>query len=239
VGELPWRLRGIYASIGLVVAVHWVTFYASIKRSNASVAATCIALAPVFLALIEPWVQKSRVDRGQILLGLLVVPGVWLVGGSLPSSMMTGLVLGIASAVFVSFFAALNKLHVHRADPLAITCLELGTGTVALTLAAPFVPHDGAAIPVPGVHDGGLLLLLAVVCTLLPFTLSLVALRHLSAFAAQLAVNLEPVYAIILAALLLGETKELRPRFYVGVLVILSAVLVPPLARLSRARASR
>ncbi len=239
VRDMPWRLRGTYGGIGLVVTVHWVTFYASIKHANASVAATCIALAPVFLSFIEPWLRKSRVDRREILLGVLVVPGVWLVGGALPRSMMVGLALGVASAVFVSVFAALNKLHVHRADPLAVTSIELGVGTVALIVAAPFVPHEGAAIPVPGLHDAGLLLLLSVVCTLVPFTLSLVALRHLSAFSAQLAVNLEPVYAIILAALLLGERKELNVRFYLGVLVIVSAVLVHPLVvRPSPARAS-
>jgi drug/metabolite transporter (DMT)-like permease len=82
---------------------------------------------------------------------------------------------------------------------------------------------------VPGTRDLLLLLALSLACTLLPFTLSLVALRHMSAFAQQLAVNLEPVYAIVLAMVLLGEQRELTPRFYLGVAIILAAVLLYPL----------
>ena len=90
-------------------------------------------------------------------------------------------------------------------------------------------PHAGPALPLPGARDLWLLAVLAVGCTLLPFALSLVALRELSAFAAQLAINLEPVYAIVLAILLLGEQRELGATFYVGVAVILAAVLAHPL----------
>jgi drug/metabolite transporter (DMT)-like permease len=93
----------------------------------------------------------------------------------------------------------------------------------------------GDPFALPGARDFGLLAVLALACTLLPFALSLVALRHMSAFAAQLAVNLEPVYAIVLAALLLGEQRELAPMFYLGVAIILGAVLLHPL--LSRPRA--
>jgi drug/metabolite transporter (DMT)-like permease len=88
---------------------------------------------------------------------------------------------------------------------------------------------SGSLFVLPGLHDALLLLALSLVCTLLPFTLSLVALRHMSAFAAQLAVNLEPVYAIVLAMLLLHEQRELTPQFYAGVAIILVAVLAYPL----------
>ncbi|MBA3486141.1 MAG: DMT family transporter, partial [Lysobacter sp.] len=81
----------------------------------------------------------------------------------------------------------------------------------------------------PDLRDAGLLLVLSLACTLLPFALSLIALRHMSAFSAQLAVNLEPVYAIMLAIVLLGEQHELTGVFYVGVAVILAAVIVHPL----------
>src|SRR5690606_22135010 len=89
-----------------------------------------------------------------------------------------------------------------------------------------FPPFAGTLLELPAARDALLLLVLALACTLLPFALSLVALRHMSAFAAQLAVNLEPVYAIVLAILLLGEQRELTPLFYLGVLIILGAVFV-------------
>src|SRR5690348_1681709 len=229
---LPPRLAAIYAGIGVVVALHWLTFYGAIKLANASVAATCIALAPVFLALVEPWIARRPFDVRELLLGVAVVPGVALVVGGVPGSMRLGIAVGVVSALFVACFGALNKRMVERADPLTVTCVELGTGALFLTAITPLLPHAGALYPLPDVHDAILLLTLALACTLLPFALSLVALRHLSAFNAQLAVNLEQVYATVLAVLLLGEQRQQDEWFYLGVVVILGAVFLhPALAR--------
>ncbi|UXI70680.1 DMT family transporter [Tahibacter amnicola] len=233
---LPGRLVAIYSGIGAVVALHWLTFYGAIKLANASVAVTCVALSPVFLALVEPWIARRAFDLRELLLGMAVVPGVALVVGGMPGHMHKGLFVGVLSAVLVAIFAALNKRFVNEADALTVTGIELGAGTVLLTLLAPLLPHTGALFPLPGLHDTLWLGVLAFGCTLLPFTLSLVALRHLSTFTTQLAINLEPVYAIGLAALLFGEQRELDLRFYVGVTIIVGAVLVQPLLASGRAR---
>lgn len=234
---MSWRLRGAYAGIGVLVALHWLTFYGSIKLSNASVGATCIALGTVFVALVEPWLARTRFSRRDLVLGLAVLPGVALVVGGVPAGMRAGIAVGALSAFLVAIFGSLNKRLVEHGDPLAVTALELGAGTLALTLLAPlmaFLPglshaFAGPLFVLPDVRDAWLLLALALACTLLPFTLSLVALRHMSAFAAQLAVNLEPVYAIVIAIVLLGEQHELTPRFYLGVAIILGAVFAHPL----------
>ncbi|PBJ82440.1 EamA family transporter [Lysobacteraceae bacterium NML93-0399] len=236
---LPPRLLLAYAGVGALVALHWLTFYGAVKLANASVAATCMALATVFIALVEPLVARSRFSWRELTLGLAVLPGVALVVGGIPDGMRIGAAVGALSALFVACFGSLNKRLVERADPLTVTALELGAGTLTLTLLAPLMPllfpaFAGSLLTLPGLHDAGYLLLLAFACTLLPFALSLIALRHMSAFAAQLAVNLEPVYAIALAIVLLGEQHELTPRFYAGVAIILAAVLVYPL--LSRPR---
>ena len=228
---MPTRVFWAYVGIGLLVAMHWLTFYAAIKLANASVGATCIAITPVFLALIEPWVAKRKFESRELLLGVGVVPGVALVMGGIPPGMRLGLVVGVISAVFVAFFSACNKRMVEHADPLTVTCIELGAGTALLTLLAPFLPHTGSAFPLPSLHDGVLLLVLSMVCTLLPFAIVLRALRHVSAFATQLAVNLEPVYAVILAIVLLGENRRLDALFYVGVCIIVLTVFAQPLLR--------
>jgi drug/metabolite transporter (DMT)-like permease len=227
------RLRRAYAGIGVLVALHWLTFYASIKLANASVAVTCIALGPVFLALVEPRIAGRRLDWRELLLGLAVVPGVAMVVGGVPDGMRAGVAVGVLSALLVALFGAWNKRLVHHADPLTVTFVELGSGMLFLGMVALVMQVSGAwagpVVALPGMRDAALLLVLALVCTLLPFALSLVALRHLSAFQAQLAVNLEPVYAIVLAVLLLGEQRELSLMFYAGVAVVLAAVFAHPL----------
>jgi drug/metabolite transporter (DMT)-like permease len=193
-----------------------------------------MALATVFTALVEPRLARSRFSWREVALGLAVLPGVALVVGGVPAGMRLGILVGTLSALFVALFGSLNKRLVDRADPLTMTALELGSGTVAMFALAPLMPllfpaFAGDLLALPGARDAMLLLALAMACTLFPFALSLVALRHMSAFAAQLAVNLEPVYAIALAILLLGEQRDLSPAFYGGVAIILGAVLVYPL----------
>ena len=219
-----------FGGAGVIVALHWVTFYGSIKLANASVAATCMALCPLMMAVVEPWIAGSRFDPRELLIGVAALPGVVLVVGGTPPEMRAGIAVGVVSAVLVVIFGSLNKRYVLRADPLVMTWVELGAGTVFLTLVALALP--GAAFVRPDGGDFALVATLAIACTLLPFTLSLHALRHTSAFTAQLAVSLEPVYAVLLAIVLLGEQRELTPWFYLGVAVILGSVLAHTLMKL-------
>jgi drug/metabolite transporter (DMT)-like permease len=229
--HLPVRLIATYCGIGVVVATHWLTFYGSIKLSNASVAATCMAMTPIFIALIEPLLAGRRFDLRELLFGLAVIPGVALVVGGIPSFMRAGLVMGMVSAFLASIFGMLNKRFVERTNALSVTGLEMGAGLIFLTLLIPVMPASEPVLVWPGVHDGVLLLILAMACTLLPFALSLVALRTLSAFTTALAVNMEPVYAIGLAVILLGEQRELNLGFYVGVGIVFAVVFTHPLFR--------
>lgn len=231
---MPARLLWSYAGVGVLVALHWLTFYAAIKLSNASVGVTCMALGTVFTALIEPWLTGKRLSKRELALGLTVLPGVALVVDGIPDGMIIGVVVGTISALLVAFFNSLNKRLVEHGDALSVTALEMAAGVAAITLIAPLSgmlspAFGGNPFLLPDPRDGAYLVLLAVACTLVPFVLSLLALRHLSAFGTQLAVNLEPVYAIALAMLLLGEQRELTPRFYLGVAIILGAVLIYPL----------
>jgi len=227
-----WRgLRGmerravaVFAGIGLVVAVHWVTFYGAIKLANASVAATCMGVAPILVSIVEPWITGRRFDWRELAIGVAAVPGVALVVGGTPGTMRLGIVVGLVSALLVAFFGALNKRYLERGDALAITGIELAAGTAFLTIVACVAPGVTSPFVIPGTHDLLLLLTLSLACTLLPYALSLVALRNLSAFSTQLAVSLEPVYAVLLAMLLLGEQRELGLQFYGGLAIILGSV---------------
>ena len=235
-----WRtlrtMRGRHVAtimgIGVLVAAHWLTFYAAIKFSNASVAATCMALGAVFTALIEPFAAHRRFALGEVLLGVAAIPGVMLVVGGVPAGMHVGIAVGAVSAIFAALFGSLNKRVIAHSDPLTMTFLEMAAGVLILSIATPLlsdvVPLFATPLLVwPNAHDLMYLLLLAAACTLLPYALSLVALRHMSAFNAQLAVNLEPVYTVLLAIVLLNEQRELGTSFYLGVAILVASVFAP------------
>lgn len=218
-----------HAFAGGVIALHWLAFYSAIKLANASVAVACLAVASVFAAIIEPFVTGRRHERRELLLGVLAVPGVWLLVGGIPKEMLGGVAAGIVAAVLTATYASLNKRYWSAtAEPAAVTALQLGCGT--LLLLAIGLPVLGGETPLtpPGQSDLGWLLVLAIVCTIAPLLMWLRALQHVSAFTTQLSLNLEPVYAILLAALVFREHQELTPQFYLGVVVILATVFLQP-----------
>src|SRR5574343_28276 len=226
---LPPRLIAIYAGIGAVVALHWLTFYGAIKLANASVAVSCLALGSIFAAVLEPLLTGKPHARSELLLGLMVIPGVVLLVGGVPLHMHTGILVGVISSFLTALFAVLNKRYVHGADPESVTFIEMLVGASFLAIVSIAYFGVDQTFIVPDWRAAGLLLVLALACTLLPFILSLHALRHISAFSTQLALNLEPVYAIVIAALWLKEHRELTPQFYLGVAIVLAAVFVQPL----------
>jgi drug/metabolite transporter (DMT)-like permease len=221
---IPARQMLVFAGIGGVVALHWLAFYGSVKLANASVAATTMALAPAVTALIEPAITGARFERHNLLLGILVIPGVALVVGGIPASMHLGFWVGVASAALAAVYNALNKRYLGHHDAMGVTWLELGAGFAVVALIAPFMAPDGGSFALPSVQDGAWLVVLAILCTLIPFAVSLATLRHLSAFTAQLAINLEPLYAIAIAVLFLGEARDVDALFFLGVAVVLIAV---------------
>lgn len=228
-----WRaVRGIggrqaliFLGIGAIVALHWLAFYGAIKASNASVATICLAVAPVTIALLEPLLHGARLRSGDLALGVAVVPGIALVVGGVPAGMQHGVLLGVLAALLVAIYMMLNKRWIGSEDPLGVTAIEFAGGLVVTLLLLPWLAPESSGQFLPAPRDLVLLLVLAALCTIVPFALSLLALREVSAFTAQLAVNLEPIYAIALAAWLLGEAAELGTRFYIGAALVLVAVL--------------
>lgn len=146
--------------------------------------------------------------------------------------MMTGVGIGLAAAFLASLFSILNKKLVNDADVFSITFLELGSGWLFISLLLPFYfIHEANINFLPSLSDMGYLLALALLCTTFAYVIALNALKHVSAFAANLINNLEPVYGIILAVLILKENKELDPGFYFGSALILLSVLFYPVIK--------
>ncbi len=228
--KLSRRRILIFLSIGLLVGLHWLCFFGAIKLSNASITLVCMATSALFTAFLEPYFFNKKIHLFDILLALLVIPGMVLVVRNVDLSMFTGVVIGLVAAFLAALFSILNKKYIQESDALTITFLEMSSAwilmSVGLVIYPLFFEASGSFWPT-GV-DWIYIIILAILCTTLGYVLALRALRHLSAFAASLTLNLEPVYGILLAWVLLKENKELTAGFYLGVCMILFAVFTYP-----------
>ena len=199
--------------------------------ANASVALICMSVTSLFTAFIEPWFTKQPFKWIDLGIGVVVIPAIFLTTQGMSWEMMQGFWVGILAALLAALFAVLNKKYIENTSPQVITTLEMGSAWAFLTLCAPFLFFFDATQLIPHSEDFVLLLTLAVVCTVVPFILHLKAFEHLSAFASNLIINLEPVYGIFLAIILLQEHHVLTIEFYLGVLLIFVIVLAYPLTR--------
>jgi len=216
------------AGIGVIVALHWVTFFGSIKASSVSVTLSCMGTMALFTAFLEPLLLRRAFRPEEFLLGLLIVPGIFLIHRFSVQS-ETGIALGILSAGLAALFSILNKRAMEKHQALTITLAELGSGWLFLSLLLPLwlQSHEGRAwFPEP--LDWLWLLLLALVCTTLAYVLALRALGQLSAFINSLTINLEPVYGILLAMVIFKEHEQLHPGFYAGTALVLLVVFLHP-----------
>lgn len=224
-----------YMGIGLLVALHWICFFGAIKLANPSIVLVCMATTSFFTSLVEPLFSRKKIKAYEILLGLLIIPGMVLIVKGAEIGMLPGIAVGLIAALMAALFATLNKLLVGNLEEKSVSFLELGSAWLFLSIVLPFYfffSEEGPSISFwPQGPDWLYLIVLALLCTTLAYVLALRSLRHLSAFASNLTVNLEPVYGIILAYFLLDDKQELGSHFYWGALLILLSVFAYPILR--------
>lgn len=211
--------------IGLLICLHWVTFYGAIKSSNVSVTLSCFSSVALFSSIIEPLYSRNRPKLSQVLLGVFVIIGISLIF-SAQHLYTKGIILALISAFLAAWFTVLNKFEADRFDASFITFYEMLTGFICLSILLPFYLHfEKQSFEWPESLDFFYLVLLSVGCTTVAFTISMLALRKINAFTMNLSVNLEPIYSIILAILIFKENKELNTGFYFGTSIILLSVV--------------
>jgi drug/metabolite transporter (DMT)-like permease len=219
-----------FLGIGFVIGIHWLCFYGSVKLSNSSVTLICIATTGFFTALLEPLLVKGKsYSLVDILLGIAIIPCMYLcVKGSNLTDYL-GVYVGLTSALLASLFTILNKQYMGNTETMSMTMIELFGVWLTVSMILPFyikmevvqfLPKDGAT--------WFYLLVLALLCTTVAWVLSLKALKYVSAFEANLIVNLEPVYGILLAAVLLKEFESLSISFYLGAVMIILIIIAYP-----------
>lgn len=225
-------------AVGFIIAIHWVTFYGSVKYGNVSIAVVCISGSGFFTAFFDPLINRRKISFIEIFLGTIAIIGIYIIFDFHPQYKM-GIIFGIISAIGSSLFPIFNKRLLVKHNPETLTLYEMAGGLLALTLIIPFyLQVFPAAYYIPSSWDWLWLLLLAWVCTVYCFDLQLNALKKLSPFTCNLAYNLEPVYGIILAFVFFRENKDLNSQFYLGVgLIILAVALQTMRVWYSRSRA--
>jgi len=224
---VPWRRAAELAGAGVLVALHWVLFYATIKLAGVSVAVLCLSTISFFTALLEPLVFRRRVRWYELFLGALVVLGVVLLLRAEVALRGSGkgLAMGLASAFFAAAFGTWNGSLVGRERAERMTLYELAAAGVACGVC--FFAFGGFVAPWNvTLVDWALLAILAVACTLLPWLWSLRVLETLSPYTVAISVSLEPVYSILFAFLLWPHEERLTARFYAGGSVLIALVFV-------------
>ncbi|RYF90506.1 MAG: DMT family transporter [Chitinophagaceae bacterium] len=227
------------AGVGLILALHWVTFYGSVKYANVSVALVCFSATGFFTALLEPLLLRKKMVWKELLLGLLAISGIYIIFDFHPQY-KTGIMFGLLAALGSALFPIMNKQLLQRFTPRTLTLYEIAGGLLLLSFVLPVYLHFFPASHfVPTLPDVGWLLILAIVCTILCFDLQLQALTKISAFTANLTYNLEPVYGIILAFIFFGESKLLHQGFYWGLALILVAIVLQMLSEYRQIKAKK
>ena len=209
--------------VGLLLGLHWVFFYGSIKASN-------VSLVGFFTAFLEPLINCHRVSFKEVVFSLLTLFGVVLIF-HFDTRYRLGIGLGIISSALAALFTITNKKIGNNYSTSTMLMYEMVGGFIGLSCILPFyLRYFPVSTIVPGLLDFTYLLLLASVCTIGLYLLQIQVQKKISAFTVNLSYNLEPIYSIILAMLLFSEAKELNAAFYIGLGVIILSVILQTLS---------
>ena len=225
---------GRLLATGGLIGLHWVMFFLAARLANVSVCLAGMATSSLWASVLEPLVLRRKVRTIEVVLGAVVMAGLYLIF-RFEFDKVVGLVVAVFSAMLSSLFTIINSRFTHRYNSLVISFYEMigaSVGAFGLWLLVQFTDSSGASLVVQYVPETGLqwlwLIILSMVCTVYAYTVGVGLLRKFSPYMAVLTVNLEPVYGILLAVLIFGNTERMTLGFYGGTLVILAAVLAYP-----------
>jgi drug/metabolite transporter (DMT)-like permease len=216
------KLLGKILLVGVIIAVHWVTFFEAIKQSNVSVALVCFSSSTLFTSLIEPLYFKRKVKPYELLFGLLIIIGLYFIF-SFEFKYITGMILSVFSAALASWFTVLNGMLIKKSNSKTISFYELlgAFGIVSIYLLA----TNGVNFSIP-MSDIKWLLILGIVCTAFAFMLSVEVMKKISPYTVTISVNLEPIYSIILALIIWPESETMTFGFYLGTSIVIATIFL-------------
>lgn len=214
------------AKTGMLITIHWLFFYASIKYSNVSIGVVCYCLTSSFTAVFKPLLDRTKVRFSELILSSLTLLGISFIF-HFDASYRLGILLGVVSSAFAALYTIYNERLVKKYDSISINNYQMCGGVVGLTLLMPvylyFFPVEHL---LPGMQDTFYLIVLSLFCTVGLYVAVAEVLKKVSAFTTNLTFNLEPIYAIVLAFALFGEGKEVNTSFYIGLLFVVASVVL-------------
>ena len=219
------------AGVGVIVALHWVTFYQSIQFSTASLGILCLSTTTLHVAWLEPLVMKRPFSWVEFALGLLVICGIYFVSRDFDASDMKALAYGLCSALFAALFSVFNGKLVQQTPAHQITLIEMVSAFIVISVYLLYIGRLDTSLFTMRMADFLWLLFLGILCTSFAFLATIEVVKRLGAFTVSLSINLEPVYTIVLAIFILGEHELLNPSFYIGSVVIVLVIILNGLIR--------
>ena len=214
-----------YLGVGAIISAHWYTFFASIKMSNVSIALVALSVTTLFVALLQPLFFKRRIVGYEVFLSLLTIVGIATIF-NVEAQYTMGIIYGLLSALLAALFSLFNARLIAKNDATVISLYEMLGGVVIFTFIFLITGKFDAEFFKVSPTDWGWLLILGLVCTSFAYVGTVKVLRNLSPFTVSISINLEPVYGIILALLIFGESEAMNPAFYFGGGLILFSILL-------------
>ena len=213
--------------IGFVVAAHWIAFFHAIKISNISVTLGITSSGALFASILEPLFFRKKIDPIELLIGLFIVIGIYLIF-SFEFNYLQGILVALIATILATLFTILNKKYTTKYPPTVISFYEMLGGFLGISVFLGINGGFNINMFSPSLNDIFYLLVLGLVCTAFAFAVSVDVMKEISAYSVILSINMKPIYGIILAYLIFGESEQMSIGFYFGTIIILSSVFLHP-----------
>ena len=235
--KVPLRVFAGFILAGIIIALHWFTFYQAIKVSNVSITLACLSTGAFFASILEPIFYKRKVIWYEVLFGLIVIFGLGIIF-KVETEYTTGIYLAVTSAFLSALFSVINGKYAKEYNPNVISIYELGSGVIFISTYLFFAGSFTPAFFAISLNDLLWLLILSSICTAYAFSASIKVMKFLSPFTVMLTINLEPIYGIVLVLLIFPENEKMSPMFYLGALIILATVIANGIMKSRKKRAT-
>jgi len=220
-----WQSGLKLIGVGIIVTLHWITFYKSIQLSTASLGILCLSTTTLHVTWLEPFVMKRPFQVSEFLLGFIVIFGIYFVSSDFQPHEYEALGYGLISALCAALFSVFNAKLAQEIPTPTITLYEMGTGFIFLSIILLFQGKLTSDLFIMTTSDFLWLLFLGILCTSFAFLITIEIVKVLGAFTVSLSINLEPIYTILLAIFILQEHTLLNNRFYIGTTLIILVVI--------------